>query len=692
VQAVQFIVGLFVTAPLSDKRSFRCNAGVGNSGFRSSGGQAMKRLVLSAVVFLIGGHLALAVAQTSPITFVFTGVGTGTIGGMGFADAAFTITAVGDTSTVHEFTGGPPASTPTIDSITATISISGIGVATFTEATRVFNSQTVTVVGFNSPVHADLYNIGPDASLATYDLVTDFGPIFDATPSAVNQFLNVSTSMGLLSFTSAQDGSFQAFVTGGPPPVTTTPPVISSLCGPSNPAPISGSTGAQGVLDAANADASQGLVWPANTVSVFINMDTGEALFFDSGGTQLGNPVLFPGLSGLDPVADGFHFLSMRLAAGKQVAFFTLTSGLRPPIILRSCQDVIMESGSSLSWAFVPEGPGALPGGFLGGSGSNAVSEGFGPRSGTLPAAGSLYPPIGGGGGKGGGGAEGGRGGPAFVISAARRLTMNGTIFANGLDAETGSSVGQGGAGGSVRLAGVLVEGVGIITTAGGADFDGASRSPSGPVEIQAFVNDLFTGASPTPIRGRPVVAPLPDNLPTIEVSGIEILSSEFFDSGFTNTGSLTEPDVELPAVLSPVLATVEAFTTGVPLGTLLTFRAVGDDGSVATNSSSVDACDCLEGEGFAFADLLFKPGVTYQVVVTPSTAAPDNSFPLARLGGNSFPAGMETVIYARDVPTVLRKTQNIFVPPSEEQATPSAEQWARAFGSRPEAHGKFAP
>ncbi|MBI4460549.1 MAG: hypothetical protein HY648_10895, partial [Acidobacteria bacterium] len=43
-----------------------------------------------------------------------------------------------------------------------------------------------------------------------------------------------------------------------PRSTTTTPPVISSICGPSNQAGISGSTGAQGVLDPANTDAAKG--------------------------------------------------------------------------------------------------------------------------------------------------------------------------------------------------------------------------------------------------------------------------------------------------------------------------------------------------------------------------------------------------------------------------------------------------
>ncbi len=82
------------------------------------------------------------------------------------------------------------------------------------------------------------------------------------------------------------------------------------------------------------------------------------------------------------------------------------------------------------------------------------------------------------------------------------------------------STLAQGGGGGSVRLAALLVEGIGNIDTSGGLDSDGVKRSPDGPIEIQAFLQDLFAGTTTgNPlIRGNPVVAPIPSNLPTIQM------------------------------------------------------------------------------------------------------------------------------------------------------------------------------
>ncbi|MBI4442721.1 MAG: hypothetical protein HY649_05030 [Acidobacteria bacterium] len=462
---------------------------------------------------------------------------------------------------------------------------------------------------------------------------------------------------------------------------TTPPPPAVSGC------PISGSTGEQGVFDSTNRNGSQGVAWPANAAFAFTDMGTGLVTFFDSTGTQIPsatgfpNPAPLPGFSGSE---DGLHFTSIRLESGKEAAFLTNSSGRTPPVILRSCQDVILDTGSSLSWGFDPDAMNALPAGFLGGSATPAVSAGFGPRSGSLPAQGFLYPAIGGGGGTGGGDFDGGRGGPAFVIVASQRITLNGTIFANGLDAEQGASgTQQGGGGGSVRLGAVLIEGSGTINTAGGTGPGG--NGPAGPIAIQAFLQDLFTGSTSTdPIRSNAVVAPVPDNLPEIVIDAVGVVALEFSDFGFPNTGSLSGPDVTLPATGSSVDVDVEVFTTGIPLGTSLRYRAVGTDGSVVTALGSVGSCECSPGEGIATGDMTLNPGVTYQIVVYPETP-----FALARGDRGPVPLA-EPVLYAtsrEDRETEIQQAAMI----SEEEISSPLEKWARAFGAEPQAHKKLA-
>jgi hypothetical protein len=397
-------------------------------------------------------------------------------------------------------------------------------------------------------------------------------------------------------------------------------------CGTLSPAPISGSTGAQGVLDPANTDATQGLVWPSGATSAVISMDTGQVQF---SGASSGTAIL-PGVSGSPAFPDGkLNFISVHLPAGTSVEFITGVSGLPPPILLLSCQEVILEAGSSITGAppnSVGQNQGLalpVPGAFSGGSGSNALNlspAGFGPRSGSVPAKGTLYPPIGGGGGNAGAnsgvtGPGGGDGGSAMVISAAQRITLDGTINAFGFNGASSGGIAQGGGGGSVRLVSLLVEGSGVINTSGGADSDNVKRSPDGPIEIQAFLQDFFAGSTTTtPIRGNAPVDPVPSNLPEIVIDQISTASPPFQAFEFLNTGSLTSPDVTLAAPSSAQTDVgVSIFAPNVPDGTILVFRAVGTDGSASTASASVSLAA-------ATAHLSLNPATTYQIVVTPTT------------------------------------------------------------------------
>ncbi|MBI1955915.1 MAG: hypothetical protein HYS38_05930 [Acidobacteria bacterium] len=469
-----------------------------------------------------------------------------------------------------------------------------------------------------------------------------------------------------------------------------------SSCSPSSPAAISGSTGVQGLLDPTNTNASLGVVWPTNASTAFIFLDTGQAEFYNLSGTLLSTTTL-PGVSGSPPFPDGkLHFTSIHLPGGKTVIFHNglVNSGqLSPfpsrsqlpslplPIIVLSCQDVIVDQGAILG-----AGTSLFPG----------FQAGFGPRSGSLPATASLYPPIGGGGGASDvGNVNGGQGGAAFVVAAAQRITVNGTVSAPGFSALLGGIAAQGGGGGSVRLTAVLIEGTGSILTAGGTGSGGVS-SPNGPSEIQAFLQDLFTGtASTTPIRSNPVVAPIPDNLPTIDITGVGVSdaagSIEYCNSACPNTGSLSTPDVSLPPASTPVTVTVKASTAGVPNGTSLTFRAVGTNGTASTATVAVGGPECpVPGPTIACATLTLNPGATYQIVVYPSTA-----FALANLNSRPVPMSTEE-FYAglrQDVAdeTKVAAANPVAEKPSETRVLSPLEKWARVFGVDPEAHQKMA-
>ena len=46
--------------------------------------------------------------RATPIEYIFTGTGTGTLGTTSFTDASFTVSLVGDTSTVTQTDSNPP--------------------------------------------------------------------------------------------------------------------------------------------------------------------------------------------------------------------------------------------------------------------------------------------------------------------------------------------------------------------------------------------------------------------------------------------------------------------------------------------------------------------------------------------------------------------------------------------------------
>ena len=164
----------------------------------------------SAFVFTLLLLASASTLQASSVTYTFTGTGTGDLNGVAFTSTPFTITVVGDTSNIVScFTVvlcNPATS--------ATIAISGFPLATFITATQVFDSPGFPALGFERAVNsADLLDLS-DPAFATYDLATSIGPIFVATPFAVNQFNCgfgcVVTNQGNVDFSSIVNVTFTA--------------------------------------------------------------------------------------------------------------------------------------------------------------------------------------------------------------------------------------------------------------------------------------------------------------------------------------------------------------------------------------------------------------------------------------------------------------------------------------------------
>ncbi len=174
--------------------------------------QTILRLLVSVSLFC-----GLGAAQAEGITYTFDATGSGSLGGVAFANAAFTITVTADTLSIVNCGGGVFS----VDSLSADISISGFDTATILIPTRLFDNNSVSALGFSqaSCTGGDYLDIRNDA-FAAYNLATAIGPIFDPNPFAA-QFQGVPTTAGTLTLTSAQDVTFNALTGcggGGPIP------------------------------------------------------------------------------------------------------------------------------------------------------------------------------------------------------------------------------------------------------------------------------------------------------------------------------------------------------------------------------------------------------------------------------------------------------------------------------------------
>jgi hypothetical protein len=164
----------------------------------------MLPMLLGTTVIYAGG----------PITYTFTQTATGTVGSTPFTNATLTITVVGNTSGVV-YAGGPSSNYNFAYSANvATVSISGVGSGTLTNAGAVEDNQAVfggsaglfdSGGGMQFTVEDAL--IGGSA-LATYALATTIGPL--GPQATVSPWGPIPTSLGTLTVTSASNLTFQA--------------------------------------------------------------------------------------------------------------------------------------------------------------------------------------------------------------------------------------------------------------------------------------------------------------------------------------------------------------------------------------------------------------------------------------------------------------------------------------------------
>ena len=153
-------------------------------------------------------------ANADPISYIYSGFNaSGSLGGVNFASEDFVITALADTDNIGPWAFATGQNTHT----SATIEINGFSIATVLTASHSWYISGLLGLGQDLSINWMTF---VDGALTDYDLSASIGPIF-GTVSNVDQFNNVSTSAGILSFTDVSlQGSFQAIAHSLPEPGT----------------------------------------------------------------------------------------------------------------------------------------------------------------------------------------------------------------------------------------------------------------------------------------------------------------------------------------------------------------------------------------------------------------------------------------------------------------------------------------
>jgi len=167
----------------------------------------MLRVALTGLVLSVSG-----IANAGLIEFIYTGTGTGTIGGQAFNNSFITITEYSDTDQIQSC--GPTC--VYINSITSTVSIDNVGSFEFITDTRTFNNNGR--LGFSRSSGADLFNI---FDVGSFDMASALAPVA-GTPSFLQWSRTpVDTTGGVLSFDDARtSGTFEARLSTVPEPTT----------------------------------------------------------------------------------------------------------------------------------------------------------------------------------------------------------------------------------------------------------------------------------------------------------------------------------------------------------------------------------------------------------------------------------------------------------------------------------------
>ena len=172
-----------------------------------------RTLVATAAIALVG---FVSPAKASPITYVQSGIASGTLGASVFANALVTLTLTGDTSGVAIPPGALFPNTFLTNLGTGTVNIAGLGTATITDPVAAYASVNsvvppaflgglpfVLIGTWDNALGTSITGIlaTADNALLGYDLKTSIGPVSGIGFSGTSPFAIHNTTMGVLNFT-----------------------------------------------------------------------------------------------------------------------------------------------------------------------------------------------------------------------------------------------------------------------------------------------------------------------------------------------------------------------------------------------------------------------------------------------------------------------------------------------------------
>jgi hypothetical protein len=171
------------------------------SGILKHVGRISRTMVILAVLLCLSGF---GKADAVSLIYTWSSIGSGRLGTNSFFDTLFTITSTADVTQIREAPGGVLL----VSNIAATVSVSGIGIATFTIPTETVANRSYSAVGTGAPIQDDAILFVENPAFASYDLGCSIGPITGQPGRSIEaQF---ATSGGVFALSAVSAVTFQA--------------------------------------------------------------------------------------------------------------------------------------------------------------------------------------------------------------------------------------------------------------------------------------------------------------------------------------------------------------------------------------------------------------------------------------------------------------------------------------------------